>query len=209
VPITGTRTGLWPPALGEGHALSQGNRLEHREVERRSWYLWFAAFSIILTFAATVHILHLRLLATLSETGEAGVWLRNGYFTGIGLTGLVFLFILYTALKQLQLHRMHLTLTEEEAELEDLRARLSELTTLFQLATALNLQLSVDTILGIIVRRVVAALKAQQASIMLYNPKTELLETRTGSAGWEKASPDGWPSARKRSCSTTTTRTPR
>jgi len=147
-------------------------------VERRGWYLWYAAFALILAFAATVHVLHLRLLAVLQSTGDAGVWLRNGYLTGIGLTGLVFLFILYTALKQLQLHRMHVTLTAEEAELEDLRARLSELTTLFQLATALNLQLSVDTILGIIVRRVVAALKAQQASIMLYNPKTELLETR-------------------------------
>ena len=158
--------------------MSHKNSPVQHEVERRGWYLWFAAFSLILAFAATVHVLHLRLLSILSDTGDAGVWLRNGYFTGIGLTGLVFLFILYTALKQVQLHRLHVTLSAEESELEDLRTRLSELTTLFQLATALNLELSVDSILGIIVRRVVAALKAQQASIMLYNPKTELLETR-------------------------------
>ena len=46
------------------------------------------------------------------------------------------------------------------------------------MSTALNLQLRLDTILEIIVRRVVSALHAQQASIMIYNPDTGDLETR-------------------------------
>ena len=47
-----------------------------------------------------------------------------------------------------------------------------------KLPTKLNLRLPVDSILNIMVRRVVDALKAQQASDMLYNREIEMLETR-------------------------------
>ncbi len=147
-------------------------------VDRKGWYLWLAAFSLIMAFAITVHVLHMQVLNILIENGDGDLWLRNGYYTGVGLSGLVIVFILYTAFKQVQLHSLRNSLADEESELGDVQARLSELSDLFQLATSLNLQISVDTIIGLIVRRVVATLRAQQASIMLYNPKTELLETR-------------------------------
>ncbi len=149
-----------------------------RAALRKGWCLWFSAFALILAFAATVHVLHLRLIAILSGSGDSSLWVRNGYYTGIGLAGLVLLFIFYTAFKQVQLHRMTFELNREEAELEDVSARLSEISALFQLATKLNLRIAVDDIIGIIVRRVVATLRAQQASIMLYNPQSEMLETR-------------------------------
>jgi signal transduction histidine kinase len=73
---------------------------------------------------------------------------------------------------------MRETLVADERELQDARTRLSEISALFQLSTTLNLQLQLSAILEIIVRRVIATLKAQQASIMIYNPETGLLETR-------------------------------
>ena len=71
-----------------------------------------------------------------------------------------------------------------------------------------------DTVLAIIVRRVVGALKAQQASIMLFDPDDEMLVTRAyyglegefalnGRAGWARASPAGSRRTRRRCCWTT------
>ena len=151
---------------------------EARAINRKGWYLWFAAFALIIAFATTVHVLNLRLMAILNRNNDTDLWIRNGYYTGIGLAGLVLLFILYTALKQVQLQHVTHALSREEAELEDVTARLSEISALFQLATTLNLRIEVDDIVGLIVRRVVATLRAQQASIMLYDPKSDMLETR-------------------------------
>jgi signal transduction histidine kinase len=47
-----------------------------------------------------------------------------------------------------------------------------------EFSTSLNLQLPLDVILEIIVRRVVSTLGAQQASVMVYDPDTGVLETR-------------------------------
>ena len=46
------------------------------------------------------------------------------------------------------------------------------------MSTTLNLQLRLEAILEIIVRRVVSTLRAQQASVMIYNPESGVLETR-------------------------------
>jgi signal transduction histidine kinase len=158
--------------------LSKSRPAGDNRTERGVWTLWGAAFALLVALAATVHLLHLRVLTMLQETGETAIWIRNGYYTGVGLTGLVLLFIVYTAYRQVQVHRLYEVLRTEERELEDVRARLSEITTLFQLATAVNLELPLDTVLAIIVRRVVGALKAQQASIMLFDPDDETLVTR-------------------------------
>jgi signal transduction histidine kinase len=87
-------------------------------------------------------------------------------------------FCLYTALKQWELERMRRALLREELQLEDARTRLSEISALFQVSTTLNLQLRLDAILEIIVRRVVSTMRGQQASIMIYNPESGVLETR-------------------------------
>ena len=57
------------------------------------------------------------------------------------------------------------------ARTEDVSARLSEISALFQVSTTLHLQLKLDLVLEIIVRRVVFTLRAQQASIMLLRPR--------------------------------------
>jgi signal transduction histidine kinase len=91
---------------------------------------------------------------------------------------MVVIFCLYIALKQRELNRMRDALEHEEEEKEAVRSRLSELSALFQVSTTLNLQLRLNVILEIIVRRVVSTLRAQQASIMIYNPEDGVLETR-------------------------------
>jgi K+-sensing histidine kinase KdpD len=149
----------------------------HR-IDRRAWSLWITAFAVILALTASIPILYLPMLQLLGADDGGSLWIQNGYTAGIGLAGLVLVFCLYTILKQRELNRMREALVADEAELQDARVRLSEISALFQLSTTLNLHLQLNSILEIIVRRVIATLKAQQSSIMIYNPETGLLETR-------------------------------
>jgi signal transduction histidine kinase len=147
-------------------------------LNRRAWSLWVLAFAVIIALTATVPVLYLPMLQMGAADEQTGFWIRNGYTAGIGLAGLVLIFCLYTIFKQRELNRMRNTLLADELELQDSRTRLSEISALFQLSTTLNLQLHLNSILEIIVRRVIATLKAQQSSIMIYNPESGLLETR-------------------------------
>ncbi|MBI1796036.1 MAG: GAF domain-containing sensor histidine kinase [Candidatus Eisenbacteria bacterium] len=147
-------------------------------LNRRAWSLWALMFAVVLALTATVPALYLPMLEMLGGEDQADLWVRNGYTAGIGLSGLVLIFCFYTILKQRELNRLRDTLVADERDLQDARTRLSEMSALFQLSTTLNLQLQLGAILEIIVRRVIATLKAQQASIMIYNPETGLLETR-------------------------------
>jgi len=148
------------------------------QIERRNWLQWLVAFVVILALAVTVYLLYDRMSRDLAMATPASFRMDSGYYTGIGLVGLVCVFILYTVLKQLELRGLRRTLESEEVELERLRTRLAEITHLFEVAAKINLRLPVESILNIMVRRVVDALKAQQASVMLYDPETQLLETR-------------------------------
>jgi len=145
-------------------------------LNRRAWFLWALTFVVVIALAAVVPLLYLPLTQLLNE--ESGQVSQPEYVAIVGLSGLVVIFCLYTALKQRELDRMRLRLEQEEHEKEVVHTRLSELSSLFQLSATLNLQLRLEDILEIIVRRVVSTLKAQQASIMLYNPETNLLQTR-------------------------------
>ena len=147
-------------------------------LNRRVWSLWMMAFAVILAFTAAVPTLYLPMLQVLGAEEQGGLWIQNGYTVGVCLAGLVVIFCLFTIIKQRELMRLRETLVADERELQDARTRLSEMSALFQLSTTLNLQLQLPAILEIIVRRVLATLKAQQSSIMIYNPESGLLETR-------------------------------
>ena len=147
-------------------------------LNRRAWSLWILAFAVILSLTAAIPTLYLPMLQLIAAEDEGNMWAQNGYTVAIGLAGLVIIFCLVTILKQRELMRMREALVVDERELQDSRTRLSEISALFQLSSTLNLQLQLSAILEIIVRRVLATLKAQQASIMIYNPETGLLETR-------------------------------
>jgi K+-sensing histidine kinase KdpD len=147
------------------------------QIERAGWLMWLMAFALILALAIAVYLLGVTMITALKDSMQQQSAAR-AYYAGVGLVGLVCIFILYTIHKRLQLRNVQLALLREEAELKDTRSRLAEISKMFELATTLNLRLSVQSILNILVRRVVAALKAQQASVMLYNSATDALETR-------------------------------
>jgi signal transduction histidine kinase len=153
----------------------------HRgRLDRLTWWLWALTFSVVVALAAAVPLLYLPLLRTVEQhdgTSGAAPPLES-YYAIVGLAGMVLIFCLYVTLKQAELNRMRRALTAEEEEKEAVRSRLSELSALFQVSTTLNLQLRLGVILEIIVRRVVSTLRAQQASIMIYNPEDGVLETR-------------------------------
>ena len=148
------------------------------QLDRRNWWLWTAAFALILSLTITIPFVYVPLLQLLGADEGAAPMFHEGYNAFVGLVGMVLLFILFTVLKQRELQAMRVQMGQEIVELEDVRTRLSEVSALFTLATSLNLQLKLEVILEIIVRRVVSTLRAQQASIMLYDPESGVLETR-------------------------------
>ncbi|TFG88680.1 MAG: GAF domain-containing protein [Gemmatimonadales bacterium] len=147
------------------------------KLDRRAWSLLGLTFIVVIALAAAVPLLYLPQASILWE-GSGGEPVRDAYLAVVGLIGLVIIFCLYTALKQRELDAMRRRLEQEEREKANVGTRLSELSALFQLSTTLNLQLKLEDILEIIVRRVVSTLQAQQASIMILDPETNLLETR-------------------------------
>lgn len=154
--------------------VSSGSKRDR--INRRGWWLWAVTFTVVVALAAAVPLLYVPLLRMIEEReGGAGL---EGYYAIIGLAGLVAIFCLYTALKQRELNKTREQLEHEERDKQETANRLSELSALFQVSTTLNLQLQLGVILEIIVRRVVSTLRAQQASIMIFNPEDGMLETR-------------------------------
>src|SRR5262249_33448927 len=109
---------------------------------------------------------------------EGRLPLGSERYAGASLAGLVAAFCVLAGFKQFQLNRLRTTIGREQAELEDMGTRLSEISEMFRVSTSLNLQLPLNVILEIIVRRVVSTLAAQQASVMIYDPDSGVLETR-------------------------------
>ena len=161
----------------DGERVRSKEQSEADRLDRRGWLLWGVTFLVVVALTATVPLLYLPLVQSLGpREGLANP--EHAYYAIVGLTGLVLVFCLYTALKHRELNRMRGALRQKETESDDVGTRLSELSALFQMSTTLNLQLRLEVILEIISRRVVSTLRAQQASIMIYNPESGMLETR-------------------------------
>jgi signal transduction histidine kinase len=161
----------------ECHPMKLETGFTRDKLDRRAWSLLGLTFIVVIALAATVPLLYQSQASLLSE-GAGGEPGQAQYLTVLGLVGMVIIFCLYTALQQRELDAMRRCLEQEEREKANVGTRLSELSALFQLSTTLNLQLQLEDILEIVVRRVVSTLQAQQASIMILDPGTGLLETR-------------------------------
>ena len=151
---------------------------EWRRIDRAGWLLWTATFALLLALTATVPALYYPLLELGRRSGDARPLLRDEWVAIVGLAGLVVLFCLYTITKQREIHVMRQALETEERERDTARTRLSEMLALFEVSTTLQLQLRLDVILEILVRRVVSTFKAQQASVMIMDPESGELVTR-------------------------------
>jgi len=154
---------------------SHENRSRH--LDRAGWLLWGVTFVLLFALSATLPALYLPLLDLLHGRGE-DLNLPDAWITSVSLLGLVLLFCLYTISKQREVLFMRRALEREERGREDTGARLSEISALFQLSTTLHLNLKLDFVLEIIVRRVVFTMRAQQASIMLHDADTRELVTQ-------------------------------
>lgn len=148
-----------------------------RRLDRAAWLLWGITFLLLLSLTATVPALYVPLFELAGRTGDSPL-IQDTWLTTVALIGLVVLFCLYTIAQQRKLNLMRSALEVEEREHEDVSARLSELSALFQVSTTLQLQLRLDVILEIIVRRVVSTLRAQQASVMIVEGDSGELVTR-------------------------------
>jgi signal transduction histidine kinase len=147
-----------------------------RRLDRAGWLLWGSTFALLFAFSATLPALYAPLLELLGHRADE-ISLPDPWVTSVSLLGLVVLFCLYTVTKQREIHFMRHVLEAEERGRKDATARFSEISAFFQLATTLHLRLKLDQVLEIIVRRVVFTMRAQQASIMLYDDETQELVT--------------------------------
>ena len=153
------------------------NASSRNALHRRTWLMWGLTFTLLLALTAVVPLLYLPAL-DLMRQGEDAAAVDGAWIAFPALAGLVLIFCLHTILKQRELEAARAALESEERDKEQVRARLSELSELFRVSTALNLALSLGDILEIIVRRVVSTLEAQQASVMIVDSGTGVLVTR-------------------------------
>jgi signal transduction histidine kinase len=102
----------------------------------------------------------------------------GGWMILVGLVGLTVLFCLYILHQQGEISRFRSRLMAEQMELEQSRGRLAELTSLFQLGNSLHMDLALDTILEITVRRLASTLHSHDVSLYLYDPPTKTLRCR-------------------------------
>lgn len=146
-----------------------------RQADRKAMTLLGLVVLVLLGFAITVQTLWVSVVRSgfLGDNMPAGGWMLL-----VGLVGLTVLFCLYILHQQTEINRFRSRLMNDQMELEQSRGRLAELTSLFQLGTSLHMDLPLDTILEITVRRVASTLHSNDVSLFLYEPETKTLKCR-------------------------------
>jgi len=96
----------------------------------------------------------------------------------VGLIGLVLIFVLYVQKKHRELVEMESRLRDSAVREASLKARFTELSFLFDISTQLQLRLDLGSMLELAAQRLVTCLDATQASIMLHDDKSGLLDVK-------------------------------
>ncbi len=146
-----------------------------RQADRKAMALLGLVILVLLGFAFTVQTLWVSVVRSgfLGDNMPAGGWMLL-----VGLVGLTVLFCLYILHQQSEINRFRSRLMNDQMELEQSRGRLAELTSLFQLGNSLHMDLPLETILEITVRRVASSLHSHDVSLFLYEPETKTLHCR-------------------------------
>src|SRR6267378_2486875 len=149
-----------------------------RQADRRTSALLGLVILVLLGFAFTIQTLWVSVVRAgfLDDNLPAGGWMLL-----VGLVGLTILFCLYILHQQTEINRFRMRLVTEQMELEQSRGRLAELTSLFQLGNSLHMDLPLDTILEITVRRVASTLHSPDVALFLFEPGTKMLKCRSRS----------------------------
>ena len=146
---------------------------ELQEIDRRNWGLWILNGMLLVIMAAVITSLYLPQVWGLVAMDMPAPETRGMLVTG--MCGLVLIFMFYMLLKQREMANVRGDLFRSRMKEEILRSRLGEITSLFDMSTTVNMQLSVDGILDIITRRVLTCLEADQSSILMLDPDTQTL----------------------------------
>jgi transcriptional regulator with GAF, ATPase, and Fis domain len=112
------------------------------------------------------------------SAAREGFDLARQWPTLAGLTGLVLLFVLYLQQKHRELAALEGQLRDLAVREATMHARFTELSFLFDVSTQLQLRLDLNGVLELAAQRLVPCLDAHQASIMLFNPETGMLEVK-------------------------------
>ena len=155
------------------------NGLQLDRLERSNSWLWGLSALLLLALAGTVVTLYLpqvwgglRVAAPAPETRAA---------LAVGLAGLTVLFSLYSFLRQSEIRRLRAGLIDSQIQEESLRARLLELSSLFDAASQVQKEADLEPLLETITRRVLTCLEADRSSLLLIDPATGELRTRADS----------------------------
>jgi signal transduction histidine kinase len=149
---------------------------ELQEIDRRNWGLWILNGLLLVVMAGVITSLYLPQVWGLVAMDIPAPETRGMLVSG--MCGLVLIFMFYMLLKQREMANVRGDLFRSRMKEEILRSRLGEITSLFDMSTTVNMQLSVDSILDIITRRVLTCLEADQSSVLMLDPDTQTLTCR-------------------------------
>ena len=145
----------------------------HSRIESKTWWLIGLSILMILGFSVTIPLL---LLSLVRAGVLQGVLPSDGGFSlVVGLLGLAALFSLNLVYQQSQINAMRRRMVQNQMDLEQSKSRFAELTSLFQLGSTLHMELPLQTILEIAVRRVASTLHAHDVDIFLLSRETKSL----------------------------------
>jgi len=147
-------------------------------IESRTWWLIGLSIFLILGLSLTIPLLFLSLVRAGALQGLLPA--DGGLSLVIGLVGLAALFSLNLIYQQGRIEAMRRRFAQAQIELEQSKSRLAELTSLFQLGNSLDMDLPLQTILDITVRRVASTLHAHEADVFL--PSTDQKSLRCASS---------------------------
>ena len=148
-------------------------------VEKSNIRYWVVVLLLLAAFATATSLLYSATVETLSDSG--GPVLLGSETLIASLAGLVVVFCLYMIHRQMEFARLRKSLFSQRVRTETLKAQLDELSSLFDVGTAINMRLKLDGIIKIVVRRLPRCLDADRASLMMIDPSSGLLECK---AAW-------------------------
>ena len=145
-------------------------------VEKSNIRYWLIVLLLLAAFATATALLY---TATMEGLRDSGAPVVQGSSTLItALAGLVVVFCLYMIHRQMEFARLRKRLLSQKVRTETLKAQLDELSSLFEVGTAINMRLKLDGIIKIVVRRLPNCLSADRASLMMIDEATGQLECK-------------------------------
>jgi transcriptional regulator with GAF, ATPase, and Fis domain len=143
-------------------------------IERQRSSLWNLGLVLVAALCAAL----VALSWTTADESLRTEMLERRWPALVGLSGLVMLFGLYATKKHRELCHMQSRCQQMAVREASLRARLGELSFLFDTSTQLQLRLDMQSMLELACQRLLSCFEAHQSSIMLHNEQTGLLEVK-------------------------------